>query len=186
MRALRFNFSQYLHPKDLRALQTMRTDKAAQWIEQFHPGMPQEMKEDLLAMVESCQPDLLLGPMHPNTMPKAYFIAAAWMAGASWGQLSKMFQVARSTLARTAERRYGYMTDRHALRTNRLVSYEQLTAMWDVFKTILKDSPQVAIQTPSEKLGEILWAKAQVVGNELDTDPISNMPIPDRKMPTVE
>lgn len=140
-----------LTTQDVGTIRKLKPQTARQWITLNHPQLEAAAVDDLMAMLDD-----IASRVKPRTVVqieevRSYFLASAWLLGASWGQLSNLFQVTRSTVLRSAERRFGFGADRQAIRlVSSTMIYSEVVALWDSFKTIVSDGVDVKDYTSVE------------------------------------
>jgi hypothetical protein len=116
-------------------------------IQKNRPDLDREAQEDILLLVEDAIKSRVFSLVKtttnkiPPNMSRSIFLAAAWINGASWGQLGSIFGVSRQTLMRSVERILP-PDNRQALRLRNHVAFEQVSEMHDKFKNIVNDLPE--------------------------------------------
>lgn len=159
----------YLTVSEVGLIRKLSPTAARDWITTYRKQMPAELVDAVISHVEQIYKPTTMQTAGTPT-PRSYFVAAAWLAGASWGQLGKMFNIDRSSAIRQAERRIGFGVDRQALRLIESVSYETLSSMYEVFRTL--DDITIRRTRPVD-LARMLLDKARAEASDDGFEPLA-------------
>lgn len=144
--------------QEFHMLRQMPPSAAELWIKANKPDLePLETADILAAVGDSYARNAPISPIDTRFPNRPQFIAAAWLAGASWGQLSCMFGVARATLLRSVERVLPVNGRQHQ-RLSDKISYSHLSLMRDKFLELIKSAPEGTRSLPPKVLASVLVA----------------------------
>jgi hypothetical protein len=145
-------------PAEIGMIRKMDLSSALAWLIVNKPELDQEAIDDVLAMVKS------LGHEGAGIYPSSHFerfpyqpkfVAAAWLCGASWGQLAALFGITRQTAMRKVDRILP-VANRQQLRNPRELDYGELIRMRNAHLALCDKGPHIVDKLHPIQLAKLL------------------------------
>lgn len=144
----------------------LTSESAEAYIRNFKFHWPPDVAKDM-AQLGQGRVDTTLIQIKQAQLAQRYFMAAAWLAGASWRQLGHMFEIkyqtaeVRASKILPAKHRHGMIRDK--------VTYTQLSGMWNRFEDMLRaESIDKISQVPLPIIAAMLLEAAEKARDSSD------------------
>lgn len=167
-------------------LRKMNPLVAEMWLDELHPELTPDQRELWLDIARKAESTRLSKTVPASVKWERYrnrFVAAAWLAGASWAQIATLFGSRRQSVAASVERILP-SSGRQALRYNQIVSNEKLSAMRDAYIVLCNELDSRVTDISLLELRDKLLHAAETVYSEDEVNELTESPTLDRKMPT--